>query len=215
MSTGADLSVGLGVPIPVVRVILPVTQAVYAFAALFVLSPFTKHFPLNALIPIWTIAPFFIACALFLVDRRHRPKSLTGFEVYQRDDAPYTRRTLATAAVVGFAIYAAAIAAAAYSIEQRNAWSQYLLSNLTFVKPDMTYTVIATIIFSTYHVFELRRKGLVTSAEAAGAIALSLPANIIMGPGAALAALWWFREGRLVSASKVVRVYGDVLKKVQ
>ena len=213
-STGADLSVGLGLPTPIARSISAVTQAVFAIAVLLVFAPFTVRSPfINALIPLWTIAPVFIAAALFLLDRKHRPKSSTGFEIYQRDDAPYTRKALATAAGIGFVIYAGAIAAAAYSIERNNAWAQIILYNVPFVKADLIYTAIATILFSAYHVFELRRKGLVKSAEAIGAIALLLPANIVMGPGAALAALWWFREGRLVSASKVVRVYDGVLKK--
>ena len=65
---------------------------------------------------------------------------------------------------------------------------------LSFVIPDLFFAVVATLVFSGYNVYELRRRGLITTKQALCVAALALPANVFMGPGVAVAGLWWWRE---------------------
>lgn len=67
-----------------------------------------------------------------------------------------------------------------------------------FLKQDLFYVILAVALFGLYNVFELRAKGLVTTPRALRAAAVFLGAQGVVGPGAALVALWWWREGVMV-----------------
>ncbi|KNG47715.1 fad binding domain-containing protein, partial [Stemphylium lycopersici] len=79
-------------------------------------------------------------------------------------------------------------------------------SMFTFLKQDLYYAVAAVALFGLYSVFELRAKGLVTSSRALRVGALFLGAQGAFGPGAALVALWWWKEGVLVAGAGSVEV---------
>lgn len=55
----------------------------------------------------------------------------------------------------------------------------------------------ATLGFGLYTVWELRRRGTVSNSDAARSAVLVLAGQVLFGPGATYAGLWWWREGVL------------------
>lgn len=55
----------------------------------------------------------------------------------------------------------------------------------------------ATLSFGLYTAWELRRRGMVSNSDATGAATGVLAGQVLFGPGATYAGLWWWREGVL------------------
>lgn len=68
---------------------------------------------------------------------------------------------------------------------------------LAFLKREYVGAVLATVLFGLYSVYDLRSKGLVTTQDAFRAVAAFLLAQPLVGSGAGLVGLWWWREGRI------------------
>jgi hypothetical protein len=56
---------------------------------------------------------------------------------------------------------------------------------------------VATLSFGLYTVWELRRRGMVSNRDAKRSAAGVLAGQVLFGPGATYAGLWWWREGVL------------------
>ncbi|KAI8937268.1 hypothetical protein NX059_006476 [Plenodomus lindquistii] len=63
-----------------------------------------------------------------------------------------------------------------------------------FIKYDAFFAFIGLIPYGLYSVYELRSQGLVTSKQACVACGVYLGSQVVVGPGAAIVGLWWWRE---------------------
>lgn len=70
-----------------------------------------------------------------------------------------------------------------------------------FLKWDLLWAVLGVFFWGCYSLYELRRRGLVTTKEVGVAVWVFVFAQILVGPGAALAGLYVWREERLVFAA--------------
>ncbi|GME30130.1 putative FAD binding domain protein [Neofusicoccum parvum] len=68
-------------------------------------------------------------------------------------------------------------------------------SVFAFFKWDMVLCFAAALVYCLYSVFELRRVGYITTEQAARAAVLTVAAQSVVGPGAAYAGVWAWREG--------------------
>lgn len=73
--------------------------------------------------------------------------------------------------------------------------SEAAKSVFAFFKWDMVLCFAAVLVYCLYSVFELRRVGYVTTEQAVRAAALTVAAQVVVGPGAAYAGVWAWREG--------------------
>ncbi|KAL6703175.1 hypothetical protein ACN47E_010168 [Coniothyrium glycines] len=78
----------------------------------------------------------------------------------------------------------------------------------TYLKYDLLYAVLSLVFYGICSIFELRSQGLVTTQAAVKAGALFVLSQPIIGPGASIVCLWWWREARLSSVSTRPEEFG-------
>lgn len=65
-----------------------------------------------------------------------------------------------------------------------------------FVKYDFAFAAGAILLWGLYSVWEVRRAGFTTTREAVAAAVAVVVGQVLVGPGATYAGLWWWREGQ-------------------
>lgn len=141
--------------------------------------------------------------------RTKRPKSVSGARnTYRTRDIFEVLRSLKLAYAVSFAIQAAQHL---YTITRRYSQTPGSQRSLTTAVgslftypsfPQHKYSSLAlyagaTLSFGLYTVWGLRRRGMVSNSDATGTAIKVLAGQVLFGPGATYAGLWWWREGVL------------------
>ena len=80
---------------------------------------------------------------------------------------------------------------------QKNSFEHATEAWFASLKLDLILSVAAMIAFGLYNVFDLRSRGLTTSKESGLAALVFLGVQCVMGSGAGLMGLWWWRETKI------------------
>lgn len=175
------------------------SSVIYAFMSTPMIVPF-----LTQLIPIVTQ---YVQCKADLSERRDKamPKETKS---YQGHDSIDTLHSLRSAYAVTFAIQAAqhlytiarkviqaprgqrSVVAAVGSLLTCQAIPRHKYSSIALYSA-------ATLGFGLFTVWELRRRGMVSDRDAKRGAVGVLAGQVLFGPGATYAGLWWWREGVL------------------
>ncbi|KAF7190431.1 FAD-dependent monooxygenase janM [Pseudocercospora fuligena] len=167
----------------------------------------------------WSNASIWVSALIWFLSKHYervdKPTHDPKWDEYYRDDLPH----LATAYKVSFIIssltHIAVTLCTAISSDPGVTFSRLLLPNhdplagtaqedifhahsFKFLKWDLNWTVAGTVWWGVYNIYELRRRGLITTKEFCCAQAVFLAAHPIVGPGAALMGLWAWREPKIM-----------------
>lgn len=134
-------------------------------------------------------------------------------DTYQSRDSFDVSRSLRLAYAVSFAIQATQhLYTIARNVIQMPGSQRSLATAVgsllaTPIVPGHKYSSIAlyagaTLCFELYTVWELRRRGMVSNTDATRSAAGVLAGQVLLGPGATYAGLWWWREGVLASNAR-------------
>lgn len=180
------------------------TSAIYAFFS----APVT--------VPVLTTL---ISKVIHYIDHRVGPSPRAGKSALEAADSHQSRDSLKVSGSLRLA-YAVAFAIQSvehlYTIarnviqisESQRSLTSAVGSLLTYrVVPGQKYSSLAlyagaTLGFGLYTVWELRRRGAASNSDAKRSAIMVLAGQVLFGPGATYAGLWWWREGVLAQNAR-------------
>ncbi|GME33552.1 FAD binding domain containing protein [Neofusicoccum parvum] len=201
-------------PIPpsAAHAVLPATLLGYAVPTILMFALHASPHTHQAAIAFWQFVPLWVALLTHLAHRAAAaaaPQDL--FAAYANPDVAPLRAAFAAAfwlAALAHAVFVAFVALAdgptvtfanvlgglpnPLATWSAGTWEEQMF---VFVKFDFAFAAAALLLWGLYGVWELRRAGFATTAEAGVAGAAVVLGQVVVGPGAAYAGLWWWREG--------------------
>lgn len=133
---------------------------------------------------------------------------------YAKDDVPYLRSAYFVAFLMCAIMHIGTFAyLAIYSTSELNFFSVFLnlpgvlsdwdlpLSWSIVYKYDMWFYFASLLVYLMYTVWDVRKLGYVTNVQAVKALVGILMGQILVGPGAVYAGVWWWKEGVVASLS--------------
>ncbi|GME28065.1 FAD binding domain-containing protein [Neofusicoccum parvum] len=200
---------GRAVPAAIAAAVLPATCLAYAVPTALMFLPHDGDRAAQAAIALWQPAPLCVGLATFLAGcaahavRRRQPPAPAA-ESYRNGDLPHLARAyffVAAAAAlvhVGTLLYVLARPSLGFArvfVPVGGGGGAGLVEAMAgFLKYDMLVFFAAVLVWCLYSVYDLRRMGYVTTGAAVGAAALVLGGQVVLGPGASYAGLWYWRE---------------------
>ncbi|KAJ6489681.1 FAD binding domain-containing protein [Mycena vitilis] len=117
-----------------------------------------------------------------------------AFDMYKNADVGPLRDAYRAAFALAFFAHANTFYAYYPLLDTLHALPALLLQN-SRANPDFALFALTTALWSLYSVYELRRTGWATTGQAARAAAAVLAGQVLVGPVATYAGLWFWREG--------------------
>ncbi|KAJ6481201.1 FAD binding domain-containing protein [Mycena vitilis] len=184
-------AVGRPVPLAVAKTVLPaavlgyLVPVILAATAPSSVSPFWQQ-----IIPI--LVAFHVYAAKRLIEHYTSP---SAFDMYKNADVAPLQDAFRAAFGIAFFAHASTV----YRAAHHTLLSPALLVKATLrgvhADPDFALYALTTALWSLYSVYELRRTGWATTKRAGLAAAAVLAGQVLVGPVATYAALWYWREG--------------------
>jgi hypothetical protein len=208
-STGASYTtVGRYIPVAIAKSIVPAILIGYVFPTM---SIFVSAIPPTIkqdLILAWQFAALLVSALVLAFSKASGPAELDPvFDVYSLRDVPHLVRGYQLMFTFSLAYHGLFVAAAVLSLGHpvlsiaRLCLPYYGGSEadplFSLLKLDLAFAALACLLYGIYSVYELRYKGLITPLYAFQVSAMFLGAQVVVGPGAALVGLWWWRELQL------------------
>ncbi|GME56852.1 Monooxygenase FAD-binding protein [Neofusicoccum parvum] len=213
--TAHTRAVGRPVPPAVAHAILPATILGYAVPTALIFLPYAAPDTHQALLATWQFVPLWVAlltaggkAVLELVGGRPG-----AFDVYRKRDVAPLREAYKAAFWAGAGVHVAVGAFVALTALPTVTFENVLavpnplaggagLAGLeaaeqvfVFVKYDFAFAAAAVALWCLYTVYELRRIGFATTKQALVAAGAVVVGQVVVGPGATYAGLWYWREG--------------------
>lgn len=193
-------------PFASAKALLPALVAGYLIPTILVFWPFQDINTLQFMLALWQLSPFFVNAMWWILSKLFNVASRST-NPRSRDDVQYVKAIYIVAFVVAAASHIAILAICATSDKpditlrtvfmpvQRGSWS--LDEALHFIfQYDFWIIAGASTTWCYLAAWDLRRLNL-TSAALWQAVALQTLCSIMLGPGAALSATWYWREEQM------------------
>ncbi|KAF2189347.1 FAD binding domain-containing protein [Zopfia rhizophila CBS 207.26] len=218
--TTYDTDVNHHIPESVAQAILPATLIGYGIPTLLIFIPYFPKAHLQNLVALWQFAAilvrFLIIGLSYVYEWRNKKVSTSqvspDFAIYSLQDGHHLKKAykvifllcllyhLLVASYISFSripalSFVRLLFPGSNSPEE---FPESLAAGMfTFLKWDHLFAIMAVVLYGLYSLYELRCSGLVTTKQALAAMCAYLGAQIPVGPGAAIIALWWWREKAL------------------
>jgi hypothetical protein len=217
-STGSYTNgIGRNVPENVAQAIVPAIFLGYVVPTLLMFTPWFPRAYLQELTAMWQFATVFVsifltALATGFSQQKQKSSSSTGAfspEMYSRRGIPHLIKAYKITFAFSLLYHIFTIALVLFTHNPALSFSRLLFPNqnlpeqdlngfaaemFTFLKWDFTFSATALFLYGLYSLYELRRRGLVTTQQAVSACGCFVAAQVLVGPGAAIVGLWWWRE---------------------
>ncbi|KAH7074440.1 hypothetical protein BKA63DRAFT_513030 [Paraphoma chrysanthemicola] len=208
---GSQTTVGRYVPKATARALLPAVYLGYLVPTILLFVPSIPVSIKQDLVLEWQFTAILVSILLLAIAKvyaKFDPASI--YDIYTLDDVPYLVTAYKFTFVFSVAYHAMFLAFVLVAgghpvlsftrlfVPSYNSPEQFPDSQetamFTFLKLDFLFTFLAMVLYGLYSIYELRYKGLATTKQVLLACALFIPAQVVVGPGAAVTALWWWRE---------------------
>lgn len=205
---------GRPVPSNVAKVLLPALCLGYVIPTILMFLPHEDIITQQNAIAFWQASPLYVSLLVWAGSKALSATKATkplDLEIFENKDLPYLQSGYA------FCFFATAIThismlvytglSNSVSISQ----SFFSLPGLEtidipgFFKYDMLLCFGSVAVWLLYSVFELRRLGYITTSTSFKAAGLTIASGVFVGPGAAYAAVWAWRESVIASYTKGTR----------
>ncbi|KAI8933146.1 hypothetical protein NX059_009787 [Plenodomus lindquistii] len=213
---GSHATVGRYVPAAVARSIAPAVFVGYVLPTLLMFAPILPANVKQHLILLWQFAVVGVSVLVKTISQGGKG---SVFDIYTLGDVPHlvaAYKTTFAFSLLYHAVFVAVVASGSdesglsfvrlleptYNHMELDPTSRQAMM-FTFLKWDFTFAALSCLLYGLYAVYELRFKGLVTTKLALTACIAFVSAQVVVGPGAAIVGLWWWREMRLVGETPV------------
>ncbi|KAB2573273.1 FAD binding domain containing protein [Lasiodiplodia theobromae] len=213
-------AIGRPVPLAAARAVLPATIFGFAVPSILMFLPYANPHTHQGAIAFWQFVPVWVALLTNLGKRALEAVKPQGpFDVYEKRDVPVLQDAykvafwLSALMHVAFSAFVALTSLPTVTFANMFTdipnplkpwsapnWEEHLF---IFVKYDFAFSTLAILLWELYTVWELRRSGFATTKNAVAAAVAVLVGQVLVGPGAVYAGLWWWREGQLSGEARL------------
>ncbi|KAH8661730.1 FAD binding domain-containing protein [Ilyonectria robusta] len=216
-SSGSIYTRPTGRPIPslVAKALLPALCIGYVLPTALMLIQYGDSVAQQNAIAFWQASTLYVPVLTwtsYRIFQQVAPTKSLDWELFENKDLPYLQAgyafTFFTCAITHICTLVYAYNSPTVSL------SKAIFSHLTFAsfdfgddiikfwKWDMFLYLVTVVIWCFYSVYELRRLGYVSTRTVLVAGATALAAQVVVGPAATYAGLWYWREGVIAGMSK-------------
>ena len=212
-TAGESYTTGIGRHIPesVAQALLPTIVLGYIVPTALMFIPTISHFQNLAIM--WQSSALFVGVMVFVLSkislllRWQRPSASS--EPYS-SDVPHVLKAYKATFIFSLLYHVSIVAYTLSSRDPTTSLPRLILPThdspvqasrnpvFPFMKQELLFSALAMALYGMYSVFDLRRRGLITTTEAKSASTKFFGAQVVFGPGAALAGLWWWREKKFL-----------------
>jgi hypothetical protein len=214
---GTHTTVGRYVPKAIAKAIAPAIFLGYVLPTALIFVPGVPSSLKQNLVVQWLFAAVLVSILLLGFAKFYAQDDVeSDFDIYSSKDVPHLIK--AYKSMFAFSIaYHVVILAFVFAVGQPTLSSHHLFSptyncseNLfgsqeaaifKFFRTDFLYAFLGVVLHGLYSIYELRYDGLVTTEQALRACCIFIPAQLVVGPGATIISLWWWRE-RIMAGSQ-------------
>lgn len=182
------------------RALLPSILAGYCIPALLMIFP-TPFTPRNASI-LWQLTTGATTLLILELSKTLSGRKRNAASESHLSDAPHLMTAYKRAVLLSSFYYLLFVMYASYLYFPFSAirtLSKLADTTYAFMGEEYVLMTAVMVLFELYRVFDVRRRGFATNKEALKATVLFLGAQVVLGPGAASAGSWWWREKKIIA----------------
>ncbi|KAF1850137.1 FAD/NAD(P)-binding domain-containing protein [Cucurbitaria berberidis CBS 394.84] len=215
IAAGESYTPGIGrhIPSSTARGLLPSIVLGYVAPMLLMFIPTTiSHFQGSAVM--WQFAAISISFLVFAFSKSLAPGKQGSSDSYS-SDAPHLLKAYKASFLFSLLYHFFTISYVLCSRDPAISFSRLIFAAhnspgswndsregiFSFMKQELLFSALAMALYGMYNIFDLRRRGLITTDEAVSVSVKFLGGQLVLGPGAALVGLWWWREKKILSIS--------------